>query len=257
MQFGLRLGSSFPKYLGVSENYFDAMTVAPPVGVRYAIDKTVRRLDALGVLSSLDWLSIHALHDEQAARINLVNPAQIMSAVDTPTFTAYEGWTGNGSSSYLNTGWNPVDDAVNFAQDDASMGVWCLTNVTGTVVDIGNGRARINSRSGTTTPCYPNQTTAFGPTLASSTSIGMRSWDRTAADATEVYQDGTSLGTDTTASATLNNADFFIGAYNQAGTPTSYSTRQIAATFWGASLGDAGHAALHAQLNEFLTTVGG
>jgi hypothetical protein len=53
---------------------------------------------------------------------NIVKRAHDATAVNSPTYTQHEGWSGNGISSYINTNYNASTQGINFKQDDASQG---------------------------------------------------------------------------------------------------------------------------------------
>lgn len=72
-------------------------------------------------ITEFDRLWIHALSNNIAARTSFVNPlSTIISAVNGPTFTPYLGYTGDGSSSYLNTNFNPATQGVKYTLNSAS-----------------------------------------------------------------------------------------------------------------------------------------
>ena len=48
-----------------------------------------------------------------------------MDAINSPSFSANAGFTGNGTSSYIDTLFVPATDGVNFLQDDAGISVNC------------------------------------------------------------------------------------------------------------------------------------
>lgn len=58
---------------------------------------------------------------------NMVKRAHDATAVNSPTFTPYEGWQGDGISSYIDTNYNPSTQADNYALDDCAFGVYCRT----------------------------------------------------------------------------------------------------------------------------------
>ena len=51
------------------------------------------------------------------------------SLVNSPTFTTDRGFTGNGSTSYLDSGYNVSTGGGVYAQDSAHMGVYVLNNI--------------------------------------------------------------------------------------------------------------------------------
>ena len=68
---------------------------------------------------------------------NLVKRAHDAVAVNSPTFTPYEGWAGDGISSYIDTNYNPATEADNYKLNDASM-MFYSRAAGGTNRDMGN-----------------------------------------------------------------------------------------------------------------------
>jgi hypothetical protein len=251
-----------PTYSAQATAYFDAMSMQPDATRKGLLDTCISALVTAGIWAKLDWLSIMAAHDAQAARLNAITPAQAMTAVATPTFTTDRGYTGNGSSSYLDTGWNPSSASPKvMAQNSCSMFSWAGTNTTGsTKRDVGvTSRLTINSRSTSSAIVNMNSTTAATISLPASTSIGFTSWSRTGASASEAYKNGASIGTSAAASTALVNGNIFVCAANDSnaiGTPTGFSDRRIQAVGWGAALTAADHLALNNALATYMTAVG-
>jgi hypothetical protein len=73
-----------------------------------------------GIWSKLDTFSVFATDgDSNFALIDWKRLIQ-MTAVNSPTFTSNQGFQGNGTSSYIDTNYNPLIDSVNLSQNDAS-----------------------------------------------------------------------------------------------------------------------------------------
>lgn len=248
-------------YSAEATAYFAAMSVQPDATRKSALDTLISSLKTGGVWAKLDWLTVHAAHDEQAARVNAVNPAQVASVGVAPTFTTDRGYTGNGTTQYLNTGWNASTAAGKFTQNDCSMGVWCGTDVSsGAQYDCGNGNATINARSGTNTALTVQSAAGSSTVLSPATSVGFTSWTRTSSTAGTAYKNGASMGAISTTSATLRNATFLICAANTSTTGTvtagNFSTRRIQALCWGSQLSGAEQLALYNALATYMTAVG-
>lgn len=85
---------------------------------------------------AFDVIYILANETPEAALRNLVKRLHDATAVNSPTFTALEGFTGNGSSSYIDTNYNAKTQGINYTKDNCSLGVYCRTN-TNAGADIG------------------------------------------------------------------------------------------------------------------------
>lgn len=103
------------------------MTVQPSAGRIVIIDTAIRALRAAGLWGKMALFYVPAAHQEQAGRLNWVSPGTAtLTAVNSPAFAPDRGFTGDGSSSYLDTGM--AQSALSpYAQDAAHVGGWALT----------------------------------------------------------------------------------------------------------------------------------
>jgi hypothetical protein len=239
----------------------DTMTVRPQGNRAFLISDTIRRLKAADIWQKLDVLWMLAAHDAQAARLNWKAPASFaLTAVNSPTFTADRGYAGNGSSSYLNTGWDGATNGVNFTQDNASAFVWDLTNRGGiTRCSLGN------SSTTSATTIYPrsmanvyfgrvNDFAAGG--LANTSSDGFFITNRTSSTALTSYRNAVSIGSHgSVSSVAMASQDFYIGALNNVGTAGLFSSDQHACAGMGADL-DSQQGALYNIMRSYMRTVG-
>lgn len=102
-----------------------AMTVQPDLSRRYLIDDMILSLKNTGLWTPIDFLFVPAAHDEQAGRVNWKNPATV-GTNNGATFTANRGYTGNGTSAWIDTGLN-WSTLGHFLRDDCSVGLWAVT----------------------------------------------------------------------------------------------------------------------------------
>ena len=91
------------------------------------VDDLIVALKADGVWTKLDRLWLFAAENQPSALTDLV-ALDLATAVNSPSFTADQGYTGNGSTSYVNTTYNPTTDAVSYALNSASVSFWGRTN---------------------------------------------------------------------------------------------------------------------------------
>lgn len=159
---------------------------APSASQQTLQNTLVTDLKTAGVWDKLDALYVFATDgDSDYATLNFVAPSSFQATkVNSPTFTANEGFTGNGSSAYLDTNLNASTDTTNYTQNDASFGgyVWDFQqNVLGSTnnaiamrrADAANNNNKIQSGTPTTNPVpstttglvglsRPNSTTHYG-----------------------------------------------------------------------------------------------
>ena len=106
-------------------------------GVTLTADKANYDMLICGLVSDGEWnfdvLYIWAAPGAtNAALINLANPGTFNgTAHPTLTFSAYHGYTGDASASYLDTGFNPTTaTSPNYTQNSATFGAYVLSSRT-------------------------------------------------------------------------------------------------------------------------------
>jgi hypothetical protein len=198
----------------------------PASAARAAVlDTFVRAMKTGGVWAKLDALYLLAAHARAAARVNLVSPGTYYAAeVDAAnlSFTTDRGFTGNGTSSYLQTNFDPTTATFKFLRDNASLTIWSLTNSDGGSVDIGSGTAtRVLARSGGNLVTRANSSTSGSTTVGDS--LGLIGWSRDAADHYDNLKGASVIGSPVLASTGISAAAMRVCAGG-----TSFSTRQMA-----------------------------
>jgi len=106
---------------------------APSASQQTLQNTLVTDLKTAGVWDKLDLFYCFATDgDSDYATLNWKSPSSFqVTKVNSPTFTADEGFNGDGASAYLNTNWNGYWNGVKFIPNDASAGVWIHTIATG------------------------------------------------------------------------------------------------------------------------------
>lgn len=270
MFLGLGLGLNTIRYGGGAGPVYDpdaealfARFTTPPTDERKGIINTlIVALKTAGVWSKLDALYLMAAHDAQAARRNWVQDAYNLSAINGPTFTQDRGYAGNGSSSYLNTGFIPAAVGGEFTLDSAHYGVWSRTN------DIQNGGSDIGSRVSTSaaqTMLFSRrnanvavfrinqQVVADGTNDDSSGHIIVQRSDATT---NQLFRNGEQVSSKTAGSQSLSSYEILISCFNSGGSPDSFSSRQYASATIGAALSPQELIDYHAAIETHLTAIG-
>jgi hypothetical protein len=230
----------------------DYMTVRPQGNRAFLISDTIRRLKAADIWAKLDVLWMLAAHDAQAARLNWKAPASFAcTAVNSPTFTADRGYAGNGSSSYLNTGWNPATNGVNYTLNNASLGGWPRSTLNNGLIGAFNGTNGGHIFVG---GIRVNDSTYGNPVPSSS--AGLLVAVRTASNSRNGYTNGVEQTANGATSVSIYSGHLYIGVLNESGVPAFYSSTQIAAGFAGAAMSAAEHAALYRVLQAYMNGVG-
>lgn len=208
-------------------------------------------LKADGIWTLLDRLWLLADANQPSALTDLVVRA-LATAVNSPTFTADRGYTGNGTSSYIETSYNPGDGGTyKFLQNDAHHSFWDLSTSTADTWPEGQSNTstsfqwfsgsffpRVNDNGGATTPGHAN-----GHNLVSR----IASTDRT------LYQDGASVGNLVIGSGAVFNATFTICGINAGGL---FSDHQISMFSSGGGMTSGQVTSFYNRLRTYMTAVG-
>jgi hypothetical protein len=213
------------------------------------IDRLIARRIASGSHARTDALHNLAMQDEQAASLNWIADAYNLTLGGSPTFTAYRGYTPNGTSTYLDTGFNPTTaSSPKFTLNSAHMFAWHLTAVDASF-DVGNTTARITKPGTASVFTRPNNVTNL---TASGTYATHKGWVRSASNAASIYIAGASAGTTTAASTALTNFNFGIGRTSA----TEFGASQVAIIHFGSALTDDMIASDYRAFRDYLIGVG-
>jgi len=245
----LTTGTSDTSY----DNLIAAMTVAPNNFRKANIAQCIQQLYAGGVWAKTDVMWVMAAHDEQAARLNWITPGSFtLSAINSPTFTTDRGFNGDGSTSYLDTGWDRATNGVQFTQNNAHASVY---QRTGTALTFGapataafqisgaagtNGGGRLNNGSGT-----------LGATAGGTLPIQII-LRRTISTSAECLRDGVQVSSGGGTTGALNTSDLAFLRTSGGG----YTTAQCAGGALGANLDDTQALAHYNAWHNYMVAVG-
>lgn len=191
-------------------------------------------------LDEFDRLWIHGLSNNIAARTSFVNPTStIITAVNSPTFTAGIGYQGNGSTSYLTTNYNPFTDGVKYTLNNASMFVYIRENIVSLTCAMG---AFTGGNTGLL--MYPQYASNQGlyyinnappDNLTTQNSRGLSSCIRTSNLNTVGYKNGVISGANARVSNNMPNTNIFILGQSTAGTIAAAYSGTVSASGLGSS----------------------
>lgn len=229
------------------------MTVPPDAARAALIDGLIIALKTAGVWARLDAFYMLAAHDEQAACRNWVADAFNLVPIANPAFQTDRGYTGNGSTSYLESGYDPTIHATHFLRDDHHMAVGIGTNVAEDKSDIGNTRNRIFSRTLGNSISGRSASDIAPMGLPPATDArGRICVTRPSSSSFSIYKNGTHLSTNNQTTLPLTVAGFRL--LGSGGLITS-STKQHYHGSWGASLSQVQIAAYDLAARTYLRAV--
>ena len=239
-------------YLPEAQAIFDAFTTPPDDTRKALINDTVSALMTAGIWSLLDNLQVYAAADSQAALINWKAPGTNNgSLVNAPAFKKGVGFRGDGSTSYINTNFNPTDGGIGATQDDMSFGAWLLSHqapttpnasqITGAFTTSpawGTLLKHYNSASaGQQVAARANNDNTINFTWGGASHIGLCAVDRAASGAFNAWRNGVDLGSTSQTSVAPQNKDFFVLAANGASGAANFVDATAGMAWAGRSLG--------------------
>lgn len=209
----------------------------------------IKSLKSGNIWSSLDILYIFATDgDQNFSLLNWKSPTLYKCSLGAtpPIFTTKSGWNGN-SVGWLDTGWNPSTNGVNYQLNNASFVIYSVTNTsTSGVCEMGLAPSHATQVLIRGSGSAINAITTVGDPAPTST-IGTWILQRTASNLVNLIQ-GTSIkSTGASASTGLPNSNTFICARNYSSKSPTDRTIGIAAA--GDSL-----SGKESALNNALTT---
>lgn len=222
--------------------YYNLLTDPPDNETFQHIADFIDGLVTDGIYSKIDEMWLFAMNTEGNALKGMKGYKNCI-AVNNPTFTAYKGFTGNGSSSYLNTNFNLRNDGISFTQNSASFGLYNRTQMsTASTTRAEGGSYTTTSTNVTVIRTYFTTSVATalvnssgsGNAISITNSQGFFIATRTGSTY-YAYKNGSGTsGTDTSQLPANNN--LFLLCLNANGSPFRYSTAELAFAFVGGYL---------------------
>lgn len=206
-----------------------------------AYSNLINGLVSAGIWDKIDALYVFAAAQSATALTNLKSSSYPASAATGPTFTVDRGYTGDGSSTYVEALVNP-STTVQYVRDSAHFGVW-LSDV-GTPVSPANGWSNSGFAIQSEVAVLDNSGNCGGAINDNGSGMfaGGQSGpafavaNRSGASATQLYRNGSSIVSTGNASSSLAGIVFnwYILARNENGTAGSFGDgRAFAATIGG------------------------
>ena len=212
----------------------------PSSGQQTLQNQLVVDLKSAGIWSKLDTFAVFATDgDSDFALIDWIRLIDY-TAFNSPTFTTNQGFTGNGTSSYIDTNYNPNTNKVNLTINSASIGFWQRSSsVARPSVEIGtdDGTSRFQclSRWSDSNSYMPIFTSNF-PFVTASTSVGLFQNNRINSTTVNQYVNGVKNGLNQSdTSNTIPSRNITVLARNQS-TIFGFSNRQLSMSFIASNL---------------------
>jgi hypothetical protein len=232
-----------PEYINLLKRGHELGYLLPSYQQQIKQNKLLRTLKQQNIWNQLDVFWVFATNgNNDFATLNWKLPtSNRCTRVSSPTFTANSGYDFDGSSSYLNSNWNPSTQATFFTRNDCSFGCHINEDLqeagrsmgstdsggNGSFIVVRTATNRINVRINALTATNASNTNA----------IGFYQGVRDGASSEFVFKNGVQIDTDTTPSTVApGNRNFYIGCNNANGTANQFTTKTISMAFAGASM---------------------
>jgi hypothetical protein len=250
-------------YSTEAQQFFDRIT--DPGSTRKTHYATL--IDGLvsdGIWTKLDALWITAADIAGNAVINLKSSSFSMTN-HSATFEADRGYTGDGATAYIDTGYNPTTASGNFTTNAGHISAWGRTSrasATEALIGLGNSgtsyRSVLMPRFADFLYCTINSDSGGPQTFSNTSSNGFFVNNRSGLNAVQGYRNGSSLGTEAATSDARAgpNANFALLANNEDGGRIWYTSDQIAAASIGGSLNATEVGNFYTRVQTYMTAVG-
>lgn len=228
---------------GFSQNasqYFARYNTKPGGDTLKWYAEFIDSLTANGIWDSLDVACILANNTSANALLD-IKGYKNGTGVNSPSFTAYRGYTSNGTTSYINTNYNPSTNGIKLTANSISFGAYSRTDAQTNSIIMGNLGTGPN-RYFYIYPRYTNGNCIFTPnsttdvSFAVSNSLGLFSSNRSSSSSVQLYKNGSQLTSTSSTASTLASNNLYVLCYNENGTPNLFTTRQVAFYFIAKSM---------------------
>jgi hypothetical protein len=229
------------------------------------VDTLIVGLKTDGVWTKLDRLWLLAAQNTTCALVDIVALAT-GTAVNSPTFTADRGYTGNGANMYIDTNFNPTSGTPKYSQNSACFFAW--NNTAGADVGCILGSVTSSITNGTllikhtdtnqySSICANPIDALYGAyTFAFNSASGTGLWllNRSSSSAATADFNGADQSAPINGTSAAFASDKFAVLLGYAG--AGYSSQQCSCAGWGSSLTSGERAAVYSRLRTYMTSVG-
>lgn len=255
-------GAIYSPTVSVASSYdSDAVAYFTATGITDATRKghlntLVVGLKADGLWTKIDWLLVAGATSLEM-RTNVRAPSKVASAINSPTYTTDRGFTGDGSTSYLDIGEVYNNTGNQWSQNSATIGVWCNLEAGATGIqphcgNTGADRNVIRARNTAGNESFNiNDSTASILRANAGSRTGHRAASRNSSTDKRGYVGGSLV---TTLSVSSSSVSATNGTVLRGG--SVYTSDRISGFYSASDFSDADHTAMHSRLNTYLTAIG-
>lgn len=241
------------------------MTDIPATQRYILINYTIRDAKNFAIFQQLDVLYAFAAHSQQPALLNWVKNAHNATAVNAPTFTANQGFTGDGASTSINSNYTPSTQAVKYALNFAHASAYVRTTAAASndKSEFGGGTLATNATVLLIAKGASNHlrhrlngtVNATGITFADERAF--IAVDRSTPSVVLTMRNGIQVGSQSVSSSGLPDASLYIlaGNFTVEGV-IGWTDRQVSLVSFGASLTASQHYHFNRIIEYYMDQVG-
>jgi hypothetical protein len=225
-------------------------------GRQTTVNNLVISLKAAGLWAKLDWLLLTAAENVGSALVDLIS-GRVATAVNSPTFTADDGYAFDGISQYIDSGYNTSTNSVAYTQNSSHVSAWNFSTANWAMI----GNYVINT--GIEIAYYSGAYHLVGPQSdnvtmnGSASSTGLAVLTRTGASARAFYVDGSSVVSDTeTSEAAPANQNIFLGCISYQGALLHPSISAVSSASAGGGFDATDNSNYSTYMRTYMTAVG-
>jgi len=244
------------------QNWVAKLPVAPTQTFTTALTTFVQSCKAHGNWDGLDRMWVFATEHQADAMVDVKTGYTLTETPNggTLTWTAKQGYAGDGVKSYINLNYTPTIDAHQLRLNSVSLIAYVRTvrsantnYLIGTVIG-GSDKSLYLVNRYTGDLAYGASNSAYNISGAVTTSAGLFAVQRTTSTLQTLYHDGVSIGTDTHATDGISNYSMVAGALNTANVIGNFTLDQI--SFIAIGDGTINMATFNTDFQTFRTAIG-
>jgi hypothetical protein len=170
------------------------------------------------------------------------------TAVNSPTFTSNQGFQSNGTTSFINTNFNPAIDGINYQLDNASRYMWNFTTNAGSRYFDGNENSNSNHIYSNNSNVHKINTTNNLSAIVALNTTGLIGINRTSSTNVELFDDTTQFSRTATSTSVTDDPQWVSRSAN------NYGTQRTSMYLMGASLVTE-NTDLYNAMNTYMTSL--
>ena len=236
---GIDQSDNLPSYDSLTTAYFnrmDSLGITYSAATKSKFDEYIfKALRTAGLQDKVyiwyRFVTYDNLSDTTRVKWNLMPAYYICTTYDALTWTLGQGVQSNGTSSYINTGFNPTTDSTVAKRNDAGFLYYFRTDLASALCN--EGSQNFAGGGWKLVPRYSNNNCYAGLNIGSTGQIGVAVANSlglfcvTRTDSLKLYKGGLWLASVTTATIGKPDGNNMVCAINSNGVINAWDTRQV------------------------------